>query len=372
MRRVVGELRVAGFVLRTDRDARTNPGFSADALEQTIDQVSSLSRRLISVEKELKNPDGILSKLKGRIKSLEDRRAGDAIERGGKTFRDIGSVSAWVQTFKDKDMYRYFVDMVTLIMLCAEAYEIIADGMATAAAAHKADYNSLTEARISLSYGLTYPENLMKKQDKQKHVATRGWFWTTPWSTYLAFKGTFNNGAKNSIISSLREVSGMIQNAFDFAFPLTLQPLTHAVFTEQLLLSRAQASEWIEALEPLYEILSLAGMTSDGAWEWVLIFSKAVFDDIRTVRALTLDSKNTVGMIWGSFRTTKLLEEYRHLKFYQHPHVSNMLALTSLQREGKKVETTLSTLGTLTKDVENMKTKFGQLERDFKGFKNAK
>jgi hypothetical protein len=77
-------------------------------------------------------------------------------------------------------------------------------------------------------------------------------------------------------------------------------------------------------------------------------------------------------MIWGSFRTTKLLEEYRRLKFYQHPHVSTMLALTSLQREGKKVETTLSTLGTLTKDVKNMKTKFGQLERDFKGFKNAK
>ena len=116
------------------------------------------------------------------------------------------------------------MDMVTLIMLCAEAYETIAEGMATAAAAHKAEYNSLTEAHISLSYGLTYPENLMKKQDKQKHVATGGLFWTTPWSTYSAFKGTFNNGAKDSITSSLREVSGMIQNAIDFAFPLTLQP----------------------------------------------------------------------------------------------------------------------------------------------------
>ena len=164
----------------------------------------------------------------------------------------------------------------------------------------------------------------------------------------------------------------MIQNAIDFAIPLTLQLLAHAVFTEQLLLSRAQASEWIEALDPLYEILSLAGMTSGDAWEQVLIISKAVFDDIRMVRALTLDSKNTAGMIWGSFRTTKLLEEYRRLKFYQHPHVSNMPALMSLQREGKKVETTLSTLGTLTKDVKNMKTKYGQLERDFKGFKNAK
>ena len=53
------------------------------------------------------------------------------------------------------------MDMVTLIMLCAEAYKTIAEGMATAAAAHKAEYNSLTEARISLSNGLTYLENLM-------------------------------------------------------------------------------------------------------------------------------------------------------------------------------------------------------------------
>jgi hypothetical protein len=60
MRQVVDELRVAGFILRTDPDARTNPGLSADALEQTIDQVSSLSQRLVSVEKELNNPDGIL------------------------------------------------------------------------------------------------------------------------------------------------------------------------------------------------------------------------------------------------------------------------------------------------------------------------
>ncbi len=72
-------------------------------------------------------------------------------------------------------------------------------------------------------------------------------------------------------------------------------------------------------------------MSSEDAWERVLIFTKAVFDNVRTVRALTLDSKNTAGKIWGSFRMTKLLKEYRRLKFYQHPQVSNMLALTSLQ-----------------------------------------
>ncbi len=113
-------------------------------------------------------------------------------------------------------------------------------------------------------------------------------------------------------------------------------------------------------------------MPSDDAWEQVLIFTKAVFNDVRTVRALTLDSKNNAGMIWGSFRTTKLLEGYRRLKFYQHPHVSNMLALTSLQCEGKKVKNTLSALGTLIKDVDKLKTQSGQCERDVKALKNAK
>jgi hypothetical protein len=170
MRQVVDELVSAGFVLKSNLDARVMSSLPPD----TADQFSGLSRQFGSIEKELKDPDGTLSKFEGRIKLLEDRRAGNTIERGGKTFQDLGAVSGWVQTFKDKDLYRYCVDMVTLVMLCAEAYETIAEGTATAGAAHKVEYNSLNKARISLSYGLTYPENIMRKQDKQKHVAAGG------------------------------------------------------------------------------------------------------------------------------------------------------------------------------------------------------
>ncbi len=199
MRQVVDELKAAGFIHQTDIKARMMSTLPSNI----ADQLSGLSWRLGSIERELKDPDGTLAKLEleGRIKSLEDRRAGEAIERGGKTFRDLGAVSAWVQTFKKKDLYRYCVDMVTLVMLCSEAYETIAEGMLNAALAFKADYNSLTEACIAFSYGLTYLENLIKKQDKQKHVATGGWFWTSSWSSYAAFKGTFNNGAKDSLTS---------------------------------------------------------------------------------------------------------------------------------------------------------------------------
>ena len=368
MRQVTEELHRTGFVTRDELEAHV---LSASSYNLT-DRVTGLLKRIGVLEKHFTDPDDVLAKMELRVKTLEDRRAGESIDRGGKTFRDIGAVAAWVQTFQDKDLFRYCVNMITLLMLCADPYETIAKGMATAAAAHKAEYNSLTEARISLSYGLTYPENLMKKHDKEKYAATGGWFWTTTWVRFAAFKGTFNNGAKDTITTSLVEVARMIQNAIDYAFPLTSHSLAHAIFTKQLLLARSQASAWIEALEPLYEILSTAGMPPDKAWERVLIFTKAVFDDIRTVRALTLDKKNTAGMIWVSFRTTKLLEEYQRLKFYQHPQVSNMLALTSLQREGKKVEKALSTLGTLTKAVEAHHSKLGQLEKDLKALKAPK
>ncbi len=58
-------------------------------------------------------------------------------------------------------------------MLCVEPYNAIA---ATAAVAHKADYNSLTDSHISLPNGLTYPKNILRKHDKEKYAATGGWF----------------------------------------------------------------------------------------------------------------------------------------------------------------------------------------------------
>jgi hypothetical protein len=46
-----------------------------------------------------------------------------------------------------------------------------------------------------------------------------------------------------------------------------------------------------------------------------------------------------------------------------------MLPLTSLQREGKKVENPLSILGTLSRGVVKLKSQCGQCEKDIKALK---
>ncbi len=137
------------------------------------DQIFSLGRRVNNVARHFTYPDGTLAKMDGRIKSLDNSQAGDSIEWGGKTFSNIEWYILGCK-LKDKDLFWYCVDMVNLLMLCADPYKTISEGMATAAAAHKVEYNSLAEAQISHSYGLRYPKNLMKKHDKEKHAAAGG------------------------------------------------------------------------------------------------------------------------------------------------------------------------------------------------------
>jgi hypothetical protein len=168
MRQVVNDLWLSDFVTRDEMGAHVS--FGADT--NVIDQLSGIGKQIGAVERKFTDPDSMMAKIESRISFLKDRRAGDSIEHGGEAFCIVGTVTAWVQTFDDKDLFHYCINMVTLIMLCANPYETIAEGMAMAAAAHKAEYNSLTEACISLSYGLTYPEYLMKKYDKEKHAAT--------------------------------------------------------------------------------------------------------------------------------------------------------------------------------------------------------
>ena len=59
------------------------------------------------------------------------------------------------------------------------------------------NYNSLLEVRITLSYQITYPENIMRRSDKKEAAQTDGWAWSNTWSTFQNFEGTFNNGAKD-------------------------------------------------------------------------------------------------------------------------------------------------------------------------------
>ena len=155
----------------------------------------------------------------------------------------------------------------------------------------------------------------------------------------------------------------MSLNAINFAFPPTTQPYPNAVFTEQTNSSYEQASGWLESCQPLYHICVTGGLDPEEAWQRVLIFTKTVFEDVKTVRTVTFE-KVSSAMIWGSFQTNKVLQEYLRLRFTQHPQVSYIMAQTSMQRKGKTIQEAAASLKasaellkSLDKDLKELKKK---------------
>ena len=306
--------------------------------------------------------------LTSRVKLMEDRKKASAVARGNQVFKDQQAVQAFVIASGDTAIYRYVVDMVSLLTLAPDPYFTVAEGMASEAAAAKAKFNSLLEARIALSYPITYPSAVMMKSTSTTEVRgldlTNGWRWTHSWSSSAKFEGTFNNGSFDIMLSDLKDTKDTVQNSIDSAFPIDTHGTMHAIFTEQLSISYEQAVGWLQSLLPLFKTMKSGGLTNDDAWTRVLVYTKSLFEDIKTVRHLSADTKGCAAMIWGSLRTADLLAEYSRLRWIQHPQVSSILALTSMQTEGKALADTIATINTINRDVNKLNESWKKLKRE--------
>ena len=178
LRLVLTDLDRARFVTMPEMErlllSQTHP--TADV---TPTDLSGITTRVSILENEMFKPEGLIPLLQNRVKYLEERRANKAVERGNRIFKDQRSVEAFVITFGDQDIYRYCVDFVSLLMLAHDPFFTVSEGMASEAAAVKANYNLLLEARIALSYQITYPENIMRRSDKKEAAPTDGWTWSS-------------------------------------------------------------------------------------------------------------------------------------------------------------------------------------------------
>ena len=73
------------------------------------------------------------------------------------------------------------------------------------------------------------------------------------------------------------------------------------------------------------------------AWDRVFVLVLEILDALREVRVISSDLSEESAMMWGCFRATELGEEFRKDKFVQHHKALAILALTSIEREGKSI-----------------------------------
>ena len=327
-RNVASKLHLSEFVKKADLP---------DNLSGEATVPPAILTRLKACEAEFLNPAGSVAKLLDRVEVLEVSKVATAIEMGGHVFADEAATEAWARTHGDPNLHRFCVDFVSLFLLAEPKYESVKGGLEQKAAAVKANFPSLDQATIELSYSIIYPDRVLKYSDKADAQLADGYMWASQFSTFEAFEGDYHNGTHRRVKKALDTVATALLNGIDYHFPIGTRPKSNAVFKAQLQLSLSQCTEFLDSFSPLYKQIAGSGMPAKEAWSRVMIFAKQVFADVATVRAP--NSEASMGsMIWSSFQTSNMLKEYQRHTWVEHPKTSSILALTSMRKEGKAIE----------------------------------
>jgi len=327
-------------------------------------EMTGLNNRISALEDQMFKVDGLVPTVVKQVKGMEDQRAANAVVRGRKVFRNVQTVEAFVKQLGDDSIYRLAPDMVSLIMLAPEPVDNIADLVSNEAAVIKANFSSQLEATVSLSFGLTYPKDMI---EKTTDTSTRGTMtslvkWGSGYSNVGKFKGVENEGTRGTLLDQLLSTREAIEQSINFDYPIDSHPVVNAILTEQLMAAYRQAVSFIGAFVPLYERVKRGGLTPEDSWDRVLQFAKHVFDDAKTKRVASKDRRSSAGKMWSAFQATDMLKEYERLHWIHHPGVSSLLSFTAMQSSGKVVEALTKRVTTL----EALKKSYEEALKDFK------
>ena len=138
----------------------------------------------------------------------------------------------------------------------------------------------------------------------------------------------------------------------DKAFPLigdSHRPGTdtrkiNMIIQEHNRLGYQQTIALIDSFLPMYKTFKNGGLSSKDAWERVQVFAREFLAMFQKERVASADLGRPSALIWGTLKATDLGEEFRKAKFIEHPKVLSILALTSLEREGKSIAQAMASI----------------------------
>lgn len=120
---------------------------------------------------------------------------------------------------------------------------------------------------------------------------------------------------------------------------------------------------FMDTIEPLADILQTTGMSPQDAWNRAALYPKILFDAVRMVRVNAPKGMSGGAMLWGTLRATKMVQEYATHGFTDHPRISSILAITSMQKEGVQLRKLEKDLNRETGKVAALEKKLTAMEK---------
>ena len=347
---------------------------AAGLMASNVDLPDQLGLRLSALEKEVIQPGGAFARMEGDLKSLQEKKKGSTVSAGPYTFKDAKSTQLWINTLtsgEDSDILRYLVDARQQLALMNVGQKTEAEILRDEANAKKAGYSCSAAAKVSTSFSIPYPESMFKKSDSEKDLAQGGIVFGTCFATADLFEGTFENLAKERLLTKLESNRSQYQVAIDTRYPpdQSKHAKTHAVCSHVLRQGYFQAVGFLESIIPFQRMMTGAALTQGDAWKKCLTYTKAIFSRIYEVR--TVSSDRTPGsMLYGMLLSTELLAAFAALGWIRHPDISSALVVASLQKEGGAMKDALKNIGELKTQVGKNTTSIKTVDTNWKNLKS--
>ena len=302
------------------------------------------SIRLIKIEQEFTSENGTVAKLREQMATWDARRNSTSSERGGCVFSGPQDVQALVALAGSGKLCTLCLDVHGMLTLAQDPYVTYEAGVQVHANAIKASFGSVVESRIKLSFELPYPELIVKCVETASTAGRGGAKWAPMFATAELFEDDFRDGSHRRVIKGIDNAFELTQKAIDHAFPLSStggcggdERKIHTILSDQNRRAYRQSIGFIESLLPFFRTLKGGSLSSEEAWDRVFVFVMEFLTSLREVRVISSDMSQEASMIWGCFKATDLAEEFRKQKFDEHPKALSILALTSIEREGKSM-----------------------------------
>ena len=304
----------------------------------------SNQQRIESLEDEMTWDQGIVPTLQRKVDELEARKDVASVERGGYIFKGPEEIEVLILNVGRKGkVYANCLDLYGLLTLAADPYTSYESGIKVHADAIKANFKGVQESRIKLSFEVPYPEIMIKSTETAAIAAKGGAKWGPMFASVEVFESNFRDGAYCRVMNGIDRAYELVTKALDRAFPIAQRGSQtgdirklHTILADQNRKSYSQTTAFINALLPFYRTLSKGKLRSDKAWDRVLIFCMEFLSSIQERRVLSCtEFSDEAGIIWGCFKATDYVEEYRTQKFVEHPKALGIIALTSIECEAK-------------------------------------
>jgi len=278
-----------------------------------------------------------------KLTQLENRMVGDGVSIGSFTFQSLDDVRSWCQRNLPTHRFGLFLDGVSIFEFLAQDHTDSTEVLTNLYNSQKNQFNNLYDSKVITSCQNLFPSVFGKSSSDGMNTSR-----TLPGlSTADKWDNNGITGLRFQLSRELINVDTQLSMAIDVAFRES--PEAFSLAKELLYRSKKFVNELSNFMSQDFHFWRAKGYEKSSSWELTCCSVRRLYEDIHQVRIISRDARDlddagsTAALVlWATIRSHRIMEDYLHRNFYDHPSISAVIA-RHLAANHTKPDNTLET-----------------------------